>query len=333
MNSPLKRLLAVTTACIATPPAFSHHSSAPFDPEAPATITGVVTAYEWANPHGYISVRAEGDAPGAEPWVIEGGPPNLLRRAGWAPTTLREGDRVSLAVFSARDPESRAAFLAPSQSADGLLADTRPYFEAVTDAAPIGAAESIFGVWAGVRAPAAMASAEWPLTDAARRQLDAFRDIDSPSVDCTPLPAPSAMTFPDFKQIENAGDTIVIRSGFDNTVRTVAMTDSAAPGNEYSVHGYSVGRWDGGVLIIETSRFETHRSGNGFGIPSSRSKRLVERLSLDDGGQSLSYEFELTDPEIFTEPVIRQMTWVYRSDVSYAADECDPDNARRFLDY
>jgi hypothetical protein len=83
--------------------------------------------------------------------------------------------------------------------------------------------------------------------------------------------------------------------------------------------------------VIETSAFAPHALGNGLGLESSPAKRLVERLTLDDDGTGLAYEFELTDPEMLAAPVTGTIRWVYRPDLAFMPEPCNRENARRFL--
>jgi uncharacterized low-complexity protein len=48
--------LAFTTAMALVAPAVAHHSPARFDTDQVITVEGVVTEYEWANPHVYNNV-------------------------------------------------------------------------------------------------------------------------------------------------------------------------------------------------------------------------------------------------------------------------------------
>ena len=64
-------------------PAIAHHSNAAFDSTQTISLEGVVTRYEWANPHVYLWIAAA-DANGDKvEWDVEGQPPALLRRLGW----------------------------------------------------------------------------------------------------------------------------------------------------------------------------------------------------------------------------------------------------------
>jgi hypothetical protein len=96
------------------------------------------------------------------------------------------------------------------------------------------------------------------------------------------------------------------------------------------VQGHSIGRWDNGVLVVDTASFTPHRLGNGAGLPSGARKHLVERFALSAQG-GVTYSFELADPEFLKEPVTGTAEWLHRPDVDFTATPCSTDNARRFL--
>ena len=78
-------------------PAHAHHSyAAEFDPEAPATIEGVVSEVWFKNPHVRYYIRVT-DPDGSEViWDTRGLAPVKLVRMGWTKSTIKVGDRVKL---------------------------------------------------------------------------------------------------------------------------------------------------------------------------------------------------------------------------------------------
>ena len=84
------------------------------------------------------------------------------------------------------------------------------------------------------------------------------------------------------------------------------------------------------MLVVETANFSNHRSGAARGIPSGPQKRLVERFELDPGRTSMTYRFELEDPEFLSETVVGEVQSAYRPDVEFAPIPCDLENAQRF---
>jgi len=95
------------TLLAAAAPIQGHHSFAMFDTGKQVTLTGVVTAFEWTNPHAYIEVDVpEGGA--TKHWTIELGSTSILMRGGWKFNTLKHGDKVTAVVNPLRngDPGS-----------------------------------------------------------------------------------------------------------------------------------------------------------------------------------------------------------------------------------
>jgi uncharacterized protein DUF6152 len=101
-------LVVATVVMSATGPGLAHHSFAMFDTANPITIGGVVTAFEWTNPHVYIELDVADAQAKVRHWTIELGSPSILMRGGWKFNTLKKGDKVSAVVSPLRngDPGS-----------------------------------------------------------------------------------------------------------------------------------------------------------------------------------------------------------------------------------
>ena len=101
----MRRILpAVAGLLLASVPVQAHHAAAAvYDSNKPITFTGKVTKVEWANPHIYYYVDAPDKTGKIVNYAIEGGPPNILFRAGWRKDTLKMGDTVRVEGFMAKD--------------------------------------------------------------------------------------------------------------------------------------------------------------------------------------------------------------------------------------
>jgi len=82
----------------------AHHSFAMFDTQNTVTLTGVVTVFEWTNPHSYIEIDVP-DGSGVKHWTIELGSTSILQRGGWKFTTIRKGDRITAVLGPLRSGE------------------------------------------------------------------------------------------------------------------------------------------------------------------------------------------------------------------------------------
>jgi hypothetical protein len=101
--------IVVSAAVIAATPLRAHHSfAAQFDSEKHVTLVGTITKVEWTNPHTYFFIDVVDEAGKTTNWAIEGGAPNALYRAGWKPTSLKAGDKVTIVGSRAKDGSNLA---------------------------------------------------------------------------------------------------------------------------------------------------------------------------------------------------------------------------------
>jgi hypothetical protein len=66
--------------------------------------------------------------------------------------------------------------------------------------------------------------------------------------------------------------------------------------------GYSVGRWDGDTLVVETTGFNDKTWLDGAGHPHSEAMRLTERYTRRDAGR-MDVEVVIDDPEAYARPL------------------------------
>lgn len=101
-----RRILAVVVACalfgIATL-ALAHHSiSGVYDDSQRQTIEGVVTRFQFVNPHPFIVTVVTDDAGVAQQWRLEMDNRQELVAIGFTSETLKQGDRIVVTGSPAR---------------------------------------------------------------------------------------------------------------------------------------------------------------------------------------------------------------------------------------
>ena len=105
--TPNRARLVIAVACAGVllgAPTRAHHSfSAMFDGSKPLEISGVVTKLEWKNPHVYFYVDVPGPGGKVLNWACETNGPGGLIRQCWKRDSLKEGDRVTVNGYPARD--------------------------------------------------------------------------------------------------------------------------------------------------------------------------------------------------------------------------------------
>ncbi len=332
--------LGLAAAALASQTAHGHHSTARFDTGETVSFDGVVTRFEWANPHAYIFAEQVTDAGETIAWEIEAVGPVALRRLGWSRDTLRPGDPITVGGNPARNAEDRSLYLTSLQQDGRVLFDPMGLMSELTsagDAAETGA-DGLDGVWAtvlnmAVILPFVPGAAELDLTDAGAAAAEGFdEETMLPAIDCVPSPAPFFMFVPDLKRITTDGDVIRIVGDYEGAERVIHMDAADHDGATPSVQGHSIGRWEDGALVIDTTHFADHATGNAFGVPSGAQKHLTERLTPSADGARLTYAFEVSDPEFLAAPMTGEVEWAHRPDLEFAPLICEPENAQRFAD-
>lgn len=97
----------VLVALLLLPALFAHHSTAEYDLTRPASATGVVTRFDWANPHSHIYLDVSGADGTIEHWVIEIDGPRGLERLGWSKDSIKPGDKITCSGARAKDGSPR----------------------------------------------------------------------------------------------------------------------------------------------------------------------------------------------------------------------------------
>jgi uncharacterized protein DUF6152 len=75
---------------------FAHHGRSNYDVTNTMTVKGVVTGFDWVNPHALIHVDVTSDDGKTENWIAETNSPNTLSRQGWSRNTVKVGDQITL---------------------------------------------------------------------------------------------------------------------------------------------------------------------------------------------------------------------------------------------
>jgi hypothetical protein len=317
----------VTTAAFLPLAATAHHSIAgTFDTSRIVEAEGVVTSVIWRNPHVRFSMTDADGSGELEQWDIEMTSLTTLRRRGVSDLRIDVGDTVRVAGNPAKDDSNqmyvrnlltsdRGEIVLGNDGprwSDQVLGATGPGFGAEGDRSrpELG----IFRVWSTPINSGALGrlwNASYPLTLEAEAAVAAFNPaIDAPTLNCAPKGMPTIMSQPYPMQIVETDGAIVLTLEEYDTVRTIYMDGNEPAQAEPRPLGYSVGRWEGGDLIVETEGIRWPHF-NTSGIPLGDSVETTETFSLREDGARLYYTLTVTDPATFTEPVVLDKSWLW----------------------
>jgi len=106
--------------------ASAHHSEAGFDKTTIAAFEGIVTEFDWRNPHVYVLVETTGSDGRPIEWRVETSSTPILSRRGWNPDALRRGERIMVRGHPERGTGRNYALLLALQKADGTILTAAP---------------------------------------------------------------------------------------------------------------------------------------------------------------------------------------------------------------
>ena len=126
-----------------------------------------------------------------------------------------------------------------------------------------------------------------------------------PEIKCFLPGVPRATYLPYPFQITQTPDAISIAYEFANATRTIHMnSDLESPMDTWM--GWSRGRWEGDVLVVDVDSFNGLTWFDRAGNYHSSQLKVTERYSAIDEN-TLQYEATITDPQVFTRPWKIQM--------------------------
>jgi hypothetical protein len=132
----MKRLIVSATAiglvlCAVAPSA--HHSIAGvYDGSRQVTIEGVISRFQFVNPHPFMEVDVADGSGKAEQWTLEMDNRHELVEVGVTSETFKPGDRVVVRGNPAHKPGPRLYIRRLERAVDGLLYEQRQQSPSIT---------------------------------------------------------------------------------------------------------------------------------------------------------------------------------------------------------
>ena len=110
MNRSFRLFAACAGVLLSGWPALAHHSfAAEYDATKKIELKGVVTKFEWTNPHAHFYLDVTGPDGKVENWNLELASPNMMQRNGWTRHSLKEGDKVAVTASPSKDNTATAS--------------------------------------------------------------------------------------------------------------------------------------------------------------------------------------------------------------------------------
>ncbi|MYJ94274.1 MAG: hypothetical protein F4053_01360 [Proteobacteria bacterium] len=164
------------------------------------------------------------------------------------------------------------------------------------------------------------------LTPAGAAINDAYdRTLDDPHLRCVSGGVIRIEDAPRDYEIIDRGDHVLILYDYFGESRRIWMDGRPFPERiegAYLPMGYSIGHWEGSMLVVETRGMKP-TVWDAAGMPVSASAVLIERKYLDEAGR-LHTDYELNDPANYERPVYRHAYRERSPETVLGKYACDP---------
>jgi len=139
----------------------------------------------------------------------------------------------------------------------------------------------------------------WAKALVAQRVADFGKD--SPHARCLPQAPPSAWATFDMQKIVHTADSVTILQEYMAQYRQIFTDGRPLPTDpEPTFKGYSVGKWEGDTLVVETIGYKENWL-DGQGRPLTEQARTIERIRRVNYG-TLEVDMTIDDPKAYTKP-------------------------------
>ena len=225
------------------------------------------------------------------------------------PTTLLAQWPAVKSPSAPRTPDGRVNMLAPAPRA----ADGKPDLSGIWDKGLLPAEAPAPGLFSSAVAGPGRAFrdlknavSDLPLQLWAaelKAQRYGQNSKDHPDAHCLPLHPIQLHFHPQPRKIVQTPDMVLLIYEANDGQRQVFMDGRRLPTGEFEPwwYGYSVGRWEGDTLVVESIGFKDQMWIDEYGTPGSDRLRLTERFRRPTFG-TLEIQLSVDDAKTFTRP-------------------------------
>jgi hypothetical protein len=165
-----------------------------------------------------------------------------------------------------------------------------------------------------------------PWADTLHKERQANNSKDHPTASCLVGGVPRANLIPyPFKIIQTPGLVVMLYEAV-HSYRQIFTDGRPFPEDpDPSWYGYSVGRWEGDTLVIETRGFKDRGWLDASGRPASDNLRVIERFRRKDFGH-MDLEVTIDDPKTYTKPWTVTLPFTFAADTELGEFMCNENN-------
>ena len=161
-----------------------------------------------------------------------------------------------------------------------------------------------------------------------RRRLENPSEVNS-TTHCLPAGIPFSTLVSEVAKIVQTPGLTLIMLEVDSAVRQIYTDGRPHPVDRNpSWFGYSVGKWEGDVFVVDTVGFNDKTWLDAMGHPHSEAMRIVERYRRRDFGH-LDVDITIDDPRMYTKPFTIKVTHLLQADTDILEYFCNENEKDR----
>jgi hypothetical protein len=154
---------------------------------------------------------------------------------------------------------------------------------------------------------------------------------DQPDGKCLPLSPTQADTHNDIRRLLQTPEMLILLFEKNTTYRTVHIDGRALESDpEPSWRGYSIGKWDGDTLVVQTNGLKADTWLDYVGSPITPKGKLFERFRRRNYG-NLDVEIAVDDPEAYTKPWTVTVNWLISLNTEPMEFVCDNEQDQKHM--
>jgi len=95
--------LSIVSIAVVSAPIYGHHGTGiAYDNTKPTVLKGIVTDFEWKNPHAQLFLDVKEGGGNILKWAVEMNSPGVMTRQGWTKKQFSPGDEISITVYPSK---------------------------------------------------------------------------------------------------------------------------------------------------------------------------------------------------------------------------------------
>jgi hypothetical protein len=149
---------------------------------------------------------------------------------------------------------------------------------------------------------------------------------DHPGARCLPSGIPEKLSIPDGLKVVQTPDLVVFLYESRTIYRQVFLDGRPLPKNAQPTWmGYSVGRWEGDTLVVETIGQNGKTWLDMRGLPTTEAIKVTERYTRPNIG-TINIDVTIDDPKAYTKPWNVKIAWRLVPDTDLIESICEENN-------